>query len=108
MSILGGSAGIVIPSNSVESWYYYVTVDDAAGTGPVGNPSVDGSMYFTVSVTDNDVPAILTITGNSVGTTGETTTVSTTFSDNIGVTVATLFYKTASAGSYSSDVDFGW
>ncbi len=108
VSILGGSAGIVIPSNSVESWYYYVTVDDAAGTGPVGNPSVDGSTYFTVSVTDNDVPSILTITGNSVGTTGETTTVSTTFSDNIGVTVATLFYKTASAGSYSSDVDFGW
>ncbi len=61
MSILGGSAGIVIPSNSVESWYYYVTVDDAAGTGPVGNPSVDGSMYFTVSVTDNDAPQITNI-----------------------------------------------
>ena len=60
-SILSGSAGIAIPLNSIESWYYYVTVDDAAGTGPVGNPSVDGSVYYTVTVSDNDAPQITNI-----------------------------------------------
>ena len=49
-SILSGTADIVIPSDSVEDWYYYVTVDDAAGNGPVGNPSSDGSIYYTIDV----------------------------------------------------------
>jgi hypothetical protein len=79
-----------------------VTVDDAALNGPVGNPSTDGSVYYTVTVSDDDPPSIDSITGNTVGTTGDTTTVSVTFSDNIGVTVATLYYKLASAGSWSS------
>ena len=101
-SILGGSAGIIIPSDSTESWYYYVTVDDAAGNGPVGDPSVDGSVYFTVAVTDDDPPRIDSSTGNTVGNTGETTTIDVTFSDNIGVTTATMYYKSASAGSWIS------
>jgi len=49
-SILSGSADIVIPSDSDEDWYYYVVVDDAAGNGPVGDPSVDGSVYYTITV----------------------------------------------------------
>jgi len=101
-SIFDGSAGIIIPSDSVENWYYYITIDDAAGNGPVGDPSVDGSVNYTVAVTDNIPPSIDSSTGNTVGSTGETTTIDVAFSDNIGVTTATMFYKTASAGSWSS------
>lgn len=53
MSILSGSVNIYIPKNSDENWYYYVTVDDAAGNGPVGDPSTNGSAYYTITVLDN-------------------------------------------------------
>ncbi|HUS99360.1 MAG TPA: Ig-like domain-containing protein [Candidatus Thermoplasmatota archaeon] len=49
-SILTGRANISPPSESNESWYYYVTVDDAAGNGPVGDPSTDGSLYYIITV----------------------------------------------------------
>jgi hypothetical protein len=52
-SILSGSIDIEIPSNSDDDWYYYVTVDDAAGNGPVGDPSNDGSVYYIITVTEN-------------------------------------------------------
>lgn len=52
-SILSGSVNIYIPKNSDEDWYYYVTVDDAAGNGLVGDPSTDGSVYYTITVSDN-------------------------------------------------------
>lgn len=51
-SILSGNIDIYIPANSNESWYYYVTVDDEAGNGPVRKPSVDGT-YYTITVQDN-------------------------------------------------------
>jgi hypothetical protein len=50
VSILSGSASILIPSSATNNYYYYVTVDDAAGNGPVGNPSVDGTTYYTITV----------------------------------------------------------
>jgi hypothetical protein len=49
-SILQGSAAIMIPSSATSNYYYYVTVDDAAGNGPVGDPSVDGTRYYTITV----------------------------------------------------------
>ena len=49
-SILSGSASIYIPPETTSNYYYYVTVDDAAGNGPVGNPSLDGSLYYTITV----------------------------------------------------------
>lgn len=49
-SILNGSADIEIPEDTTEDWYYYVTVDDAAGNGPVGDPSNDGSKYYIIDV----------------------------------------------------------
>ena len=52
-SILSGSVNIYIPKNSDEDWYYYVTIDDAAGNGPVGDPSTNGSAYYTITVSDN-------------------------------------------------------
>jgi glutaredoxin len=50
-SILDGSFDLAIPDDSASDWWYYITVDDAAGNGPVGDPSVDGSRYYIVNVT---------------------------------------------------------
>lgn len=52
-SILKGEAYIDIPTDSVEDWYYYVTVDDAAGNGPIGDPSIDGSIFYTIRVKED-------------------------------------------------------
>ena len=52
-SILSGTAGISLPSDSNESWYYYVTVDDTTGNGPVGDPSTDGSLFYIITVINN-------------------------------------------------------
>jgi hypothetical protein len=50
ISILSGSADIPIPSSATSDYYYYVTVDDAAGNGPVGDPSIDGTTFYTITV----------------------------------------------------------
>jgi len=50
MSILSGSVSIPTPLDPVRELYYYVTVNDAAGNGPIGDPSVDGSKYYTVFI----------------------------------------------------------
>jgi hypothetical protein len=52
-SILSNVATISIPSSAINNYYYYVTVNDAAGNGPVGEPSTDGSTYFTINVLPN-------------------------------------------------------
>lgn len=49
-SILSGTAQISIPSSATSNYYYYITVDDAAGNGPVGDPSIDGSLYYVITV----------------------------------------------------------
>jgi hypothetical protein len=51
-SILLGSASLTLPALSNESWYYYVTVDDIAGNGPIGDPSSNGSSYYIITVMD--------------------------------------------------------
>jgi hypothetical protein len=51
VSILTGSVSLSIPTTATENYYYYVTVNDAAGNGPIGDPSIDGSSYFTITVT---------------------------------------------------------
>jgi len=50
ISILSGYATIPIPSTAVQNYYYYMIVNDAAGNGPVGDPSTDGSIYYTIAV----------------------------------------------------------
>ena len=50
VSILTGSISLSIPSTEKENYLYYVTVNDAAGNGPVGDPSVDGSSYYIITV----------------------------------------------------------
>ena len=50
LSILNGSVFLDIPSSATNDYYYYVTIDDAAGNGPVGNPSMNGSQYYTITV----------------------------------------------------------
>jgi len=49
-SIIGGSFDFEIPSNSLKDWYYYVTIDDEVGNGPIGSPSTDGNKYYTINV----------------------------------------------------------
>jgi len=54
-SIINGSANIVIPSDFKENWLYYVTADDAANNGPIGDPSTDGSSYYTITVSFENI-----------------------------------------------------
>jgi hypothetical protein len=51
-SILSGRFDFQLNDN--EDFQYYVTVDDAAGNGPVGNPSMDGSIFYTITVVDEN------------------------------------------------------
>jgi len=51
-SIINGSAEIEFPSTAEEDWYYYVTINDEAGNGPIGDPSIDGSKYYTITVSN--------------------------------------------------------
>ncbi len=58
-SILSGNVSIVLPSDSTDNLFYYIIVDDDAGNGPVGDPSIDGSQYYIITVSngtngDND------------------------------------------------------
>jgi hypothetical protein len=50
VSLIDGSADLNIPKSANENWYYYVIVDDEAGNGPVGDPSIDGTKYYTIKV----------------------------------------------------------
>lgn len=50
LPILNGSTSISIPKDTTNNYYYYVTVDDAAGNGPIGEPSSDGSSFFTITI----------------------------------------------------------
>jgi hypothetical protein len=85
-SILSGNTGIAIPLDSIENWYYYATVDDDAGNGPAGDPSTDGSIYYTVAVTDNDAPIISNVVASpSSQEIGSYVNVSTSIEDNIDV-----------------------
>ena len=56
--IPGGFADIVIPIGDTANYEYYVTVDDAAGNGPVGDPSVDGSIFYTITVQQQNVTLV--------------------------------------------------
>ncbi len=49
-SILSGRFDIQL--NYQENLQYYVTVDDAARNGPIGKPSVDGSMTYNITIVD--------------------------------------------------------
>ncbi|MBN1861208.1 MAG: hypothetical protein JW840_07085 [Candidatus Thermoplasmatota archaeon] len=49
-SILSKSISINIPETATKDYYYYVTVNDAAGNGPIGDPSNDGSKYYIITV----------------------------------------------------------
>ena len=52
-SIINGTFDLEIPKSSLKDWYYYITINDEAENGPVGNPSVDGSEYYTISVKES-------------------------------------------------------
>jgi hypothetical protein len=49
-SIISGSYSISIPREGLDNWHYYVVVYDKDETEPIGNPSIDGSVYYTITV----------------------------------------------------------
>jgi hypothetical protein len=51
-SILSGKFEIQL--NNQDNLHYFVTINDAAGNGPVGNPSIDGSVYYMIKVMEDD------------------------------------------------------
>ena len=56
--IPNGFADIVIPVGDTANYEFYITVDDAAGNGPVGAPSTDGSTYYTITVQQQNVTLV--------------------------------------------------
>jgi|GEM_PF-496474 len=54
VSILAGYYIFTIPEDQTQDIFYYITVDDEAGNGPVGDPSTDGSNYYTITVESGD------------------------------------------------------
>jgi len=61
LSILNESVSISIPLGTTSNYYYYVTVDDAAGNGPIGDPSTNGSQFYTITVRPGDEDLIHTV-----------------------------------------------
>jgi len=53
VSIINQSFELEIPANPIKDWIYYIIVNDEAGNGPVGSPSIDGSKYYTIFVEEN-------------------------------------------------------
>ena len=49
-SILSKSYKMTISNEETKNYYYYVTVNDSAGNGPVGDPSTDGSEFYIITV----------------------------------------------------------
>lgn len=49
-TIINGNADIAIPRGSKDNLQYYIIVNDAEDNGPIGNPSKDGSKYYTIEV----------------------------------------------------------
>ena len=53
-SIINGSYELYIPYDEGIDWEFYVIVNDAAGNGPVGDPSIDGSDTYEIIVVDRN------------------------------------------------------
>jgi hypothetical protein len=82
---------IAVPLDSVADIQYFCTFKDTEG-------NANSTETVTLQVTDNDLPEIITVTGNTSTTTGEDVPITAQFRDNIGVTNATLFYKPIDGG----------
>jgi len=52
-SILSKSYTITVSSDETKNFYYYVTVNDKAENGPIGDPSTDGSRFYIITVLKN-------------------------------------------------------
>ncbi|MBS3778729.1 MAG: hypothetical protein KGY50_05520, partial [Candidatus Thermoplasmatota archaeon] len=50
VSIIDQSYTLEIANDETKNYQYYVTVNDKAGNGPVGEPSADGSTFYSINV----------------------------------------------------------
>jgi hypothetical protein len=53
-SITNGSVKILVKTTPIEDIYYYIIVDDKAGNGPVGSPSINGSKFYIITVNEKE------------------------------------------------------
>jgi alkaline phosphatase len=86
------SHSVTLTGLTAEKPYYYeVQSTDATGNTAINNNS--GAYYsFTTTAPDTQPPVITGATGNTLGTTGETVTISATITDNVDVIGATVHY----------------
>ncbi len=53
-SIMNKTANISIPVGSGEDWEYYVLINDPSGNGPIGDPSINGSLTYDILVLEKN------------------------------------------------------
>lgn len=54
VSIMNKTYSWSISESLTENYAYFVTINDAAGNGPVGDPSINGTIYYTIYVLKNN------------------------------------------------------
>jgi hypothetical protein len=85
-------------TNDDTDYIYYIIARDSEGNfvNHTSTTHTSGQFqdYYWITVTDNDSPSVLGGTGDILATTGETFRVYANFTDNIGIEVAEIFYKT--------------
>ena len=79
-----------------------VTVSSSGAEDLNGN--AEGACDETIFRVDTAAPSIDSVTGSTTGTTGETTTISAAFSDNIEVANATMHYMMLGSGWQSKSI----
>ena len=85
----------------VDEWNI-VTVSSSGAEDLNGN--TEGPCNSALFTVETVAPSIDSVTGSTTGTTGETTTIYVNFSDNVGVTNATMHYMMLGSGWQSKSI----
>lgn len=93
-------------TNDDTDYVYYIIARDSEGNfvNHTSTTHTSGQFqdYYWITVTDNDPPSVLGGTGDILATTGETFRVYANFTDNIGIEVAEIYYKTVNETIWST------
>jgi hypothetical protein len=85
--------------NSSANIEYYITVNDTAiPVNTAYTPDQAVKKFEEIAVSDNDLPVITEITGDTIGYTGEPTTIVVNTSDNVDVISAKIYVDTDKTG----------
>ena len=88
---------IQVLNDSIADITYNCTFTDAEGVS-------NTTETVTMTVTDNDAPEIICVTGDTSTTTGEDAPITASFADNIGVTYAKMFWQQIGEEWESDDI----